>query len=148
MKFNCIAFKFNLKIRSFFISAFLIRVYTSHKISWAEQITLVRDNFYRLLKSYKNSKSFENLFKFKILKWLLAVICHYFPSRQQHLIVNSHLFLECHPVNVISDDMTYFVRNPVRRNLQFIIALKQDFWFQLNSNNEYFITNQNFFYQL
>ena len=37
-------------------------------------------------------------------------------------------FLECHPVKVISNDLTHFVNNPLRRILKFIIVLKQD-WF-------------------
>ena len=39
----------------------IMRVYTSDKTSWTKQITLVRDDFYRILKSSKNSKSFESL---------------------------------------------------------------------------------------
>ena len=83
------SFKLHCKICSLFISAFailykLIRVIRIRalftKTSWANEITLVRDNIYRILKSFKNSKSFENLFKFKILKWPLAVICHCFRS--------------------------------------------------------------------
>ena len=71
-----LSFKLHCKIRSIFISAFLIhncifnimRVYTNDKTSRTKQITPVRDNFYRILKSSKNSGSFENLFKFKIIK--------------------------------------------------------------------------------
>ena len=36
----------------------------------------------------------------------------------------------------------------MRRNLKFVVVLKQDFWFYSNSNNKYFITNSNFFYEL
>ena len=57
-----------------------IRVYTSQENSWAEQITFAQENFYRPLRSSKTSKTFENLFKFKILKCSLGVIFHYFPS--------------------------------------------------------------------
>ena len=38
------------------------------KAPWAKQITVVRDNFYIILNSFKNSKRFENIFKLKILK--------------------------------------------------------------------------------
>ena len=36
----------------------------------------------------------------------------------------------------------------MRRDLKFLIALKQDFWFQLNSNKKYLITTSNFFYEV
>ena len=56
------------------------------KTSWAKQITLVRDNVYRVLKSSENSKSFENLLKLIILKWQLGVICHYFSSTYNSIL--------------------------------------------------------------
>ena len=75
--------KLDCKIRRIFISTFailfefiqVIRIEALlKKTSMAKQIILVKDNIYRILKSFKNSKSFENLFKFKILKWPLTVI--------------------------------------------------------------------------
>ena len=103
MKCNS-SLKLDCKIRSHFISAFLtlswrrplwysnqsidlwIQVYTSHTTSWGKQITAVRDNFYRILKSFKNFKRFENLFKFKILIWKLAVIFNHFPSTDNSIL--------------------------------------------------------------
>ena len=52
----------------------------------ARQISLVRDNFYGVFNSSRNSKSLENFFKFKILKWPLAVISHYFPSTDNSIL--------------------------------------------------------------
>ena len=56
------------------------------KTSWAKQITLVRDNVYRVLKSSKNSKSFENLLK------QLGVICHYFSSTDNSILSSIEIF--------------------------------------------------------
>ena len=44
--------------------------------------------------------------------------------------------------------MTYFVRKSWRRILKFIIVLKQGYWFELNSNNEYFISIPKLFHKI
>ena len=64
----------------------VLRIRTiSQKASWAKQITLVRDNCYKILKSSKKFNSFE-FFNFKILKWPLALICHYLPNYDKYIL--------------------------------------------------------------
>ena len=58
----------------------------SEHVFWLNTLSMTGER--HLSQTDKNAilKVFENLFKFKILKWPLAVICHYFPSTDKSIL--------------------------------------------------------------